>query len=386
MRFAIVCNSDGALYVFRGDLIRALVASGNEVVAVCPRGQYQTKIEDLGCEFVPIEVARHAIGITSNLREIVNIAKVLRRSRIDVVHAFAHKAVIYSAIACRAIGIRRVFGTVTGLGWAYSVNSWRAIVVRIAISLGYIVASRLVETLFFQNEDDLRLFVDWQICPRSRAVRVYGSAIDTDKFVPPAGYRKALVRQELGPMLGGEVDEKIIVVLLARAIPEKGVDLFYGAARKVTATSGKYLFAHAGLAEGGSNGEFSEGHIRATAESSQVKYLGYLIDPWKLIEAADIVVLPSRYREGVPRSLIEAMALGKAIITSDTPGCRDTVKEGVNGYLVRPLSEEELANTILKVDAVAAQALGAASRALAMEKFSIKDLVRVTFERYFRTA
>jgi N,N'-diacetylbacillosaminyl-diphospho-undecaprenol alpha-1,3-N-acetylgalactosaminyltransferase len=383
MKILLVCNTDGALYVFRNPLIRALIEGGHEVVGICPDGPYRERLLAMGMRLHFIEFARHSISPLQNAGLIWQLWRIFRRERPDAVHSFTHKAVIYGALAARLAGIARIVGTVTGLGMLFVHDDWRSRFMRKMLMAQYRLAMSPRCKVLFQNPDDLQDMVSRGAVRQEQTFLAYGSGIDLEDYALPGPDEVARMRGILGSELGIDLVGRIVVLFPARGVPEKGFIAFYGAAKEVgKACHDRYVFMHLGLIDRASVGHLSARNVVEFAEEHAVHYLGFKDNIRDYMTAADIVALPSYYREGVPRSLIEALALGKVIVTTDVPGCRETVIEGENGFLCEPRSATSLAETLLKVDASLLARAVAVSRHYCKEKFDVKQLNMLTYSLY----
>lgn len=382
MRILLVCNTDGALYVFRNPLIRALVAAGHEVVSICPDGEYIERLRAMGVRTHLVEFARHSVSPLQNLALLFQLWRIIRAEKPDIVHGFTHKSVIYGTLAARFARVPRIVMTVTGLGTLFIRADRRARLLRHALVAQYRLAlSRRVKVLF-QNPDDLEEMVGLHAVRRDQALLTNGSGIDLTEFDLPDDALVARMRAMLSAETGEDLDGRLVVLFPARGVPEKGFLEFYEAARRMGETApGRYVFVHLGLIDSATSGHFSAESVADFAREHGVHYLGFKNNIRDYMSAADIVVLPS-YREGVPRSLIEALALGKTLIATNVPGCRETVIDSWNGFLCEPRSAESLFEALLKVDSEMVKRVVPLSRRYCEEKFDVERLNALTFSLY----
>lgn len=380
----MICNTDGALYVFRRPIIEALINRGVSVSTVSGESAYIERLLAMGVRAHAIEFPRHSLSLVSNLRLFFSLVKCIRSESPDIVHCFTHKPAIFGTLAARISGVKRLFITVTGLGTLYARDSKRARMLRLILRLQYRFATMFVSTVFFQNPDDLAEFVGSGAVDVRKARLTAGSGIDVSDIRPPDEEQRRSARARLMQEIGPFEESARIVLLPARAVAEKGVAEFYEAAMSINvAHRGGYRFVHIGLIDELSQGAFSAMHILETAEKCGVHFLGFKDNVLDYLSAADIVALPS-YREGMPRSLLEALALGKIIVTTDAAGCRETVRQGWNGFLCIPGDAASLADAISKAAGLG-EGAQLRSRNLAETKFDSKLLVDVTFEEYGMT-
>lgn len=379
MKIAIVNNRDFTVWQFRQGLIRTLIGLGHEVLVATPPGPYVERIQGLGARHAAIPLQQY-VDAPGDLRFLAALTRLYRQERIDLAHHITIKPNILGSFAATLAGVPRTVGLVAGLGHLYNDHpGWKPKVMRETASALYRLAFTLNRRVWFQNPDDLEYFVDHCILPRRKAVLIRGSGVNTDEYDPqkiaPDHIRS--VRAELG------VNPSTVMVLMAsRAFWSKGVREFI-AASSLVPTHLSVRFILAGASETAPDTAPPE-YLRAH-ESARLQWVGFRPDIRDLLAAADVAALPSYYREGVPRFLLEALAMGKPIVTTDTPGCRETVDREVNGLLVPPRDPESLAGAIttLAANPDLRHAFGTHSRSLAVAEFDERIVVtRVLREVY----
>ncbi len=382
MKVLLVCNSDGALYVFRNPLIQALIKAGHEVVGICPNGEYIERLRAMGVRIHLVEFARHSVSPLQNLRLLHRLWRVTRDEAPDVVHGFTHKSVIYGALAARLAGVPRIVMTVTGLGTLFIRDDARARLLRRALVAQYRIALSRRVIVLFQNPDDRHEMISLGAVKREQTLLTNGSGIDLSEFDLPDADRSARMRAMLAREIGIDVTDRMIVLFPARGVREKGFLEFYEAARRIgEAAPGRYCFVHLGMIDSATSGHFSAENVAGFAREHGVHYLGFKDNIRDYMIASHIVALPS-YREGVPRSLIEALALGKTLVATDVPGCRETVIDGENGFLCAPRSAESLVESLMRIDPPMIEGARLLSRRYCEEKFAVAHLNALTFSLY----
>lgn len=325
----IASNTAWSLINFRSGLIRALKEADYDVVAVAPHDDYAAQLPSLGCRFVALPMDNKG---THPLRDLVLLSRfhrLLRRERPAAFLGYTVKPNVYGSLAAHALGIP-VVNNIAGLGTAFIRETWLTRVVRGLYRLA-LARSRAV---FFQNREDLQLFVESGMVRSSRASRLPGSGVDTQTFLP------APIPDAEG---GG-----CVFLLVARLLWDKGVGEYVEAARKLRARHSSARFQLLGPTAVANRSAISPEQISRWQEEGVIEYLGQTDDVRPHINAAHCVVLPS-YREGVPRSLLEAAAMGRPIVTTDAPGCRDAVEDGVTGFLCQPRNAEDLAEKMQRI-------------------------------------
>jgi glycosyltransferase involved in cell wall biosynthesis len=352
MRVAIVINTSWNIWNFRAGLVRALQAAGHEVLAIAPPDDYSARLEtELGCRFVPVLMENKGTNPAKDAQLTRRFYKIYKRERPDVVLHFTIKPNIYGTLAARLAGVPSI-NNVSGLGTVFLI---RNVVSRVALGL-YRVAFRFPRRVFFQNADDRQLFIAHGLVRPEIAGLLPGSGVDTARFRPAAAFTR---------------NEPFVFLMVARVLYEKGIQEYFEAAKIVRqAAPGTRVQLLGALDEAGGVG-VARAVFEGWLAAGDIEYLGRSDDVAGHLHRADCVVLPS-YREGTPKTLLEAAAVGKPIVTTDVPGCRETVVEGRNGFLCQVRSGEDLAAKMLQVlrlpDADL-RGIGQNSRYLAETKF-----------------
>jgi glycosyltransferase involved in cell wall biosynthesis len=340
---------------FRGELLAALSAHGHEIIACAPDPDPATQRELAlrGIEVRPIRLARNSISPIADLRYTRDLQRLIHDVEPQVVFAYTPKPVIYSGLACRNQPHVRHFALISGLGYGFGTDTLgQRLLTPIMASL-YRAALARSHTVIFQNADDAQVFIERRLVTPEHALVVPGSGVNTEEFS------------------AAPLPEAPTFLLMARLIPEKGVREYVAAARIVRAHVPAARFLLAGWLEQ-RLGAIAPAELEQWQREGVIEYLGVLDDVRPAITQARVYVLPSYYREGVPRSVLEAMSMGRPILTTDMPGCRDTVPAGENGVLVRPRDTQHLAEAMLRLasDHDLVRRMGAASRELAQQRFS----------------
>ena len=325
----IVLNTAWNLVNFRAGLIRALVAAGYEVVAVAPDDEYAPRLKDFGCRFIPLPMDNKGTHPGRDLLLFFRFLNLLRRERPDVFLGYTVKPNVYGSLAAHALGIP-VVNNIAGLGAVFIRDNWLTRLVRQL----YKTALSRSRHVFFQNEEDMQLFVERGLVSPDKVSRLPGSGIDLNIFcyatMQPFDHRP------------------FRFLLVARLLWDKGVGEYVEAARMVRRKYPAAKFQLLGFLDVKNPTAVSNTQMDDWVEEGVVEYLGVADDVKPYLVAADCVVLPS-YREGVPRSLLEAAAIGRPIVTTDAVGCRDAVDDGVNGLLCRVGDADDLADKLIRM-------------------------------------
>ena len=369
MKALLFANTDWYLYNFRLPLAKALRSGGYDVVLLSPPGDYARLLVQEGFRWIGFPLSRKGVNPLSELATLWRLVKLYRLERPGLAHHFTIKCVLYGGIAARCSGTRAIVSSVTGLGHVFITNSWLNRLLRPAVSLVYrFVFGR--SQIIFQNPDDRREFLRLALVEEGRSHLIRGSGVDTAYFRPPVDARGE------GPLT---------VLMVGRLLREKGVREFVEAAAIVRKRLPGVQFLLAGDSDPGNPSSIDSNVIAEWQGRGDVTFLGHRPDIRELIQAADLAVLPS-YREGMPRSLLEAAACGLPLVATDVPGCREIVSNGVNGLLVPPLDSNLLAYAIIKLlgNRERREAMGKRSRAIACELFSQDRVVRETMGVYVK--
>jgi glycosyltransferase involved in cell wall biosynthesis len=333
-KIILVSRCAWTLYNFRAGLMRALKQRGMNVLGGGAGGDgFEPKIAAIGVPFLPLPVSLKAINPLADARLLCTLYRWYLRERPDVVHHFNIKPVIYGSLAARLAGVPRVVNTVTGLGFVFMEE--RLAWLRHLVEWQYRLALACAHFTFFQNRDDLKLFrVRRLICPE-KAGLLPGSGVDCHFFTPA-------VITESPPV------QPPTFLMVARLLREKGVEEFVEAARRVKRDFPDTRFHLLGRRDERNPTVVPQTDLDRWQDEGVVSWLGEVLDVREIVGRADVVVLPS-YREGTPRALLEAAAMGKPLITTDAVGCREVVDDGVTGILVPVKNAEALAQAMVKL-------------------------------------
>ena len=363
-RVAIVASLAYSLVNFRLDLMREIVAAGHRVTAVAPDDDPWVRrvLEREGILFRTVPMARTGRNPLRDLVTLAALYRLFRSEGFDTVLPYTMKPVIYAGLAGRLAGVPERHAMMTGLGTVYSAHrTGRGHRLLRALSTGlYRLGLAGVDRAFIYNAADaLDLERGRMLDAGCRAVRVPGSGVDPRHFasapLPPGPPR---------------------FLMVSRLLEEKGVREFANAARRVRASCPDARFTLLGPFDANPT-SITEAEVRGWVHDGTLDYAGTTTDVRPHLAACTVFVLPSAYREGVPRTLLEAMATGRALVTTDRPGCADTVLgagEDANGILVPPRDADALAEALLQLatDPGRVARMGAQSRALALERFDVR--------------
>lgn len=363
-RLLFLVTEDYYFVSHRLALAVAARAAGYDVcVATRVRDSGET-IRGSGIRLIPFENARSGLNPFVELATLWRLFRMYRRERPDLVHHVAMKPVLYGTLAARFVGRCRVINAVAGMGWLFTSST------RIFRWFGPVLHGALRRVLsagiaIVQNQDDERLLVQLGV-PASRVRLVPGSGVDLQQFRP--------MPPPLGPPL---------VLLPARLLWDKGVGEFVAAARVLRERGVAARFLLAGEPDPANPASIPHAEIVKWVRDGIVEHLGWVIDMPSLLAACHVVCLPS-YREGLPKSLLEAAAAGRPIVTTDVPGCRAVVTDGDNGLLVPPRDPGRLAEALARLigDPALQQQMGARGRRRAEREFGLQAVIDKTLAIY----
>lgn len=317
MKVLLIAGLAESLTNFRGPLITALLVRKMQVHVAAPDLEVgnasHVKLVALGCHVHSISLARAGTNPIADLRTLVSLVQLMRKVRPSVVLAYTIKPVIYGMLAARITGVAKRFALITGLGYAFQ-DSAAGRLQQLVQHL-YKLALKCADKVFFQNPDDQRLFKELGLLDGVSSVVVNGSGVDLSYYTAQ-------------PMRANTPK----FLMIARLLGDKGVREYAQAAMQLKIKNPLVVFQLAGWIDENPNA-ISQIELDGWINSGAIEYVGKLSDVRPALAGCSVFVLPS-YREGTPRSVLEAMATGRAIITTDAPGCRETVKQGVNGFLI----------------------------------------------------
>lgn len=383
MKILMICNTDGALYNFRKPIIEELINQGHEVHSITssrsPEGSYIQRLNDLGVKTHIVEFDK-SVGMFKNISIYKQVSKIIKQLSPDIVHSFTHKPAIFGSIAAKINGVDKIFVSITGLGILFTNNDFKTKILRNILLFQYRIASYCIDKMFFQNPDDQDYFIEKGIIQRDKTILTPGSGINLVEF-DFSDKERLIYRESLANELNVDLTDKIVLLCPARALHEKGINEFYKASMMVNKLSNSYIFIHLGSPS--EQPKMDENSLKKEAENCNVYFLGYKPNIKEYMIASDIIVLPSYYREGIPRSLLEALALDKIILTTNRPGCKETVLDNWNGKLFEAKNYKDLCSKILEINNKNINRFKGHSRKYAEKFFDSKIIVNLTLKEYF---
>lgn len=370
MKFLMISSFLPSVLNFRGKLLEAISAHGYEIHIMAPEfssfPEEQQKLQALGYHLHEIPMQRTGTNPLADLKLLKNLYQQIRRIQPDYVLSYTIKPVIYGMLASWLAKVPHRFALITGLGYAFlNVESGKRSLFQKMVHGLYAQALKHSEKVFFQNPDDLKLFQDMHLLERNKpTVVVNGSGVNVQDFTV----------MPLPKNAQGQV--KASFLLIARLLGDKGVREYAESARIIKAKHPEAEFHLVGWIDDNPSA-IAQAELDEWVADGRLKYWGKLSDVRPAIAQSSVYVLPS-YREGTPRTVLEAMAMGRAIITTDAPGCRETVSHGVNGYLVEVKSVDDLAQSMqyFLEDPKLIEFMGQRSREIALIKYDVHQVNR----------
>jgi glycosyltransferase involved in cell wall biosynthesis len=358
----LAANTDWYLYNFRLALAQSLQEQGYEVVLVSPPGKYAACLSESGFRWLPWKVGRQSISPTGELAAVLSLAQIYRQEKPQLVHHFTVKPVLYGSLAARLAHVPCVVNAITGLGYVFLQNEWKARWLRRLVKLLYRLAlDRPHHVVIFENDNDRQFFVSQGLVQFSRTRLVEGVGVNTDHFIP--------IPEQAPPP---------VIVLPARLLWDKGVGILVEAARLLKKKVDARVVL-VGEPDPGNPANISSETIEKWVNEGIIEWWGWQNDMREVYASSHIVTLPS-FGEGVPTALLEAAACARPIVTTNVSGCREVVHDGYNGFLVPARQAEPLADALerLVLDPDLRGRMGAAGRQLILKKYTSVRITRET--------
>ena len=366
MKILIIGAKPSSLYNFRGALLSQLTASSDYSVHAMASGANKEEIKtinSLDARYVDYPVNRSGLSPIQDFKTFVALRNVFKQKKPDVILAYTIKPIIWGGLASRFLPNCRFYALVTGLGFAFQKGNCKKNLLVKLVTFLYKVALKNSEKVIFQNPDNQQVFIDLGIVPKHKTFVVNGSGVDVAHF-------------DVKPLPSAPK-----FLLIARLLGDKGIREYIAAANKVKEQYTDAVFQLVGPEDPSPNG-ISLTELSILNNKKSVEYLGSTNDVRPYIEGGSIFVLPS-YHEGLPRTVLEAMATGRPILTTDVPGCRETVVNDVNGWLIEKANVEQLAERMIWFieNPKEWQRMAEASRKMVEDKFDVhkvnKELMKI---------
>ena len=323
MRFLLLSPKNRTVYNFRGNLVKDIIDKGFEVIVTGPDNTDIEKICALGVFFREIPMNKNGTSIVSDIKYCINLVKLMKTEKPDVVLGYTVKPVVYGAIAAKIARVKNINCMITGGGYTFTATTVKAKILGLIVRLLYKVGLACANHVIFQNRDDFEEFAKRRLVKNDKCNIVHGSGVDMKRFRPE------------------EFPETINFFMLSRLLKSKGVEEYLKAAEIVKGKYPDVKFTLLGKYETSMQDAVAKEEVEKLICKGVIERYDETSDVRPFYKKCSVYVLPS-YREGMPRTVLEAMAMGRPVITTNTNGCRETVEDGKNGYLVPVKSVKKL--------------------------------------------
>lgn len=373
MRALLNSGRVSPFFTARYKLLRSINEAGYDITVTGYQDDDKGNRESFGADYIHIPMARAGMNPISDLKVIKTYYEVIKAGKYDLVHSYTAKPNIYGSIAAKKAGVKRIYPTVNGLGYAFTNDTstgFKSKIVRVVTSALYKIAFNCATKVFFQNADDADEMVQRRLINKEKCVVISGSGIDLEAFP----YSDVSV----SPMR---------FMIATRLLVTKGVRTFFEAARIVKKKHPEAVFQIAGSIDPNPDGIKQE-ELDSYINDGTIEFLGYVNDMPRALSECTVFVLPSYYREGVPHAILEAMSIGRPVISTKSPGCKETVRglddkgKGLNGFLIDPKNSQQLADAMCWMidhpDEV--KRMGIESRKYAEDRFDVEKVNKAMME------
>lgn len=364
MKFLLISPKNRTVYNFRGNLIKDIINNGYEVIVTGPDQIDVDKVYSLGASFKEIPMNKNGTNVMKDIKYLKSLLQMMKKERPDIVLGYTIKPVVYGAIAAKIAGIKNVNCMITGAGYTFTSQTLKAKILGFIVKFLYKIGLTCADHVIFQNKDDLKEFVEKKLVKEKKSYVVHGSGVDMEKF-KSSSYPK-----------------EINFFMLSRLLKSKGVIEYLEAAKVLKKRYPSVQFSLLGKYETSMQDAVNKEYIESFINEGIIKRYDETSDVRPFYNNCSVYVLPS-YREGTPRTVLEAMAMKRPIITTDTNGCRDTVEDGINGFLVPIMNVEALVDKMEKfiLQPKLIESFGRESYRLCCQKYDVikvnKNMVKI---------
>jgi len=356
MKIAILSSHTSSLFWFRMDMMKDFIQRGHTVIALGsePEADWKSKFVEHNIEYRQLYVERNGINPLKDLKTFSSLCRFMNKERPDKVFAYQAKTIVYGSIAAKLYGISEIYPLIAGLGSIFRGDGFKNNLVKLIMKIQYRIACRISKKVFFQNYDDRNEFIQNNIIKSGKTVIINGSGVNLEKFKPT------------------KLPDNPTFLFIGRLIKDKGIIEYLEACKVIKEKHQKIRCLLVGPFDSNPSALKPE-ELQPYIESGVIEYFGEQSDVRPFISQCSTYILPS-YHEGTPKTVLEAMAMGRSIITSDAPGCRETVINGVNGFLVKVKDIEGVINKMesLIFNQDMCEKMGLESEKIAREKYDVK--------------
>jgi glycosyltransferase involved in cell wall biosynthesis len=356
MKIAVLSSHTSSLFWFRMDMMKEFIKKGHTVIALGsePEEEWKKKFQEYNIDYRQLYVERNGMNPLKDLKTFKSLYTFMKKEKPDKVFAYQAKTVVYGSLAAKLNGVSDVYPLIAGLGSIFRGEGFKNKIVKAVMKIEYWAACKCSKKIFFQNLDDQNVFIQNGLVNKNKTVIINGSGVDLDKFKPTP------------------LPEVPSFLYIGRLIKDKGIMEYLKACKNIKEKHPNVRCLLVGPFDSNPSA-LKPDELKHYIESGVIEYFGEQNDVRPFISQCSTYVLPS-YHEGTPKTVLEAMAMGRPIITSDAPGCRETVIEGLNGYLVKVKDIKGLANKIeyLISNPEICKNMGQASEKIARDKYDVK--------------
>lgn len=360
MKIAVLSSHTTSLFWFRMDMMKSFQQCGHKVIALGPDSEleWKTKFEECGIQYKQLYVKRNTLNPFDDLKTYQQLKRFMKNEKPDKVFAYQAKTVVYGSLAAKAIGITEVYTLIAGLGSIFRGDGFRSKIIKIIMKVEYLLAFKASKKVFLQNNDDKDELIKNRIIKAEKITVINGSGVNLDEFLPR-------------PVL-----DTSVFLFIGRLIKDKGIVEYLEACKRIKNEYPQVECLLVGPFDSNPSALQKE-ELQSYIDKGIIEYFGEQDDVRPYLNRCSTYVLPS-YHEGTPKTVLEAMAVGRAIITSDAPGCKETVVHGHNGYLV-PIKDIDAVYEKMKLlvnNHILSKYMGERSLELAREKYDVKIVNR----------
>lgn len=365
-KIIIVTNSVRSLAVFRCHMLKELIKNGYEVITCAPSKitdiEWVQQLNKIGVRLIPIKLNNTGLNPLNDFLVLVQLIRLMKKEKPTMVFSYTIKPVIYGSLAAKFANVSSIYSWISGLGYVFIGKTFRVRILRFLVKQMYRLALMFNQKVFFENPDDLQLFINDNLVSQNKTILVNGVGVDINEYLPSS------------------FPAVCTFLMASRLIKDKGIYEYINAIRKLKACYPNVKFLLAGDIDPNPT-SLTEEELKLLVDENLLEYLGWEDDMRKVLARISVFVLPS-YREGTSRAVLEAMASGKPIITTNAPGCRTTVIDGVNGYLVPIKNTDALAAAMKRfiLHPEITEKMGKESRKIAEEKYNVDNVDRTVLQ------
>jgi glycosyltransferase involved in cell wall biosynthesis len=356
MKILVLSSHTESLFWFRMDMMKDFIKLGHKVIAIGsePENEWKSKFQKFGIEYKQIFVERNGMNPLKDFKTLISIYQLIKLEKPNKIFAYQAKTIVYGSIAAKLNGITDFFPLIAGLGSIFRGQGFKNKVIKTVMKIEYWLALKNSKKVFFQNLDDKNEFIKYGLLKEVKAVIINGSGVNIEKFKPT------------------ELPEEPAFLFIGRLIKDKGIIEYLEACKKV-----KQLFPEIRCLLVGpfdtNPSALKKEDLTHYTESGIIEYFGEQKDVRPYISQCSTFILPS-YHEGTPKTVLEAMSMGRSIITTDAPGCKETVVDGINGYIVKVRDIQTLYNKMIYMisNKDVYKSMGAKSSKIARTKYDVR--------------